>query len=152
MVLAKRENLFRLIINNTCKLGDKCLNLQHIYSNNMKGINQSSDFLFENKKGYSYQCELTNTIVVNFEGNTTSYKIKDFLIFQRMVNRVDILDMLYNLSDDCDFTLIEATKRNFSKQLTICEIVQLRELLNGTKFTLVLNSMLHEVLNDITVY
>ena len=118
----------------------------------MNSIKQSSDFLFENKKGYSYQCEATNTIIINFDGNDASYKVKDFLIFQRMVNRVDILDMLYNLSDDCDFKLIEATKRNFSKNLTICEIVQLRELLNGTKFALVLNSMLHEVLNDIAVY
>jgi len=126
--------------------------LQHIYTENMECINQSNDLLFENKKGYSYQCELTNTIVVNFDGIITSYKIRDFLIFQRMVNSVNVLDMLYNLSDEGDFKLIEATKRNFSKELTICEIVQLRDLLNGTKFTLVLNSMVLEVLSDAVVY
>ena len=118
----------------------------------MECINQSNDLLFENKKGYSYQCELTNTIVVNFDGIITSYKIKDFLIFQRMVNSVNVLDMLYNLSDEGDYKLIEATKRNFSKELTICEIVQLRDLLNGTKFILVLNSMVLEVLSDTVVY
>ncbi|WP_026706749.1 hypothetical protein [Flavobacterium frigidarium] len=118
----------------------------------MECINQSNDLLFENKKGYSYQCELTNTIVVNFDGIITSYKIRDFLIFQRMVNSVNVLDMLYNLSDEGDYKLIEATKRNFSKELTICEIVQLRDLLNGTKFTLVLNSMVLEVLSDTVVY
>jgi hypothetical protein len=118
----------------------------------MECINQSNDLLFENKKGFSYQCELTNTIVVNFDGIITSYKIRDFLIFQRMVNSVNVLDMLYNLSDEGDYKLIEATKRNFSKELTICEIVQLRDLLNGTKFTLVLNSMVLEVLSDAAVY
>ncbi|MEZ7516605.1 hypothetical protein [Flavobacterium frigidarium] len=126
--------------------------MQHIYIENMECINQSNDLLFENKKGYSYQCELTNTIVVNFDGIITSYKIKDFLIFQRMVNSVNVLDMLYNLSDEGDYKLIEATKRNFSKELTICEIVQLRDLLNGTKFILVLNSMVLEVLSDTVVY
>lgn len=118
----------------------------------MECINQPNDFLFENKKGYSYQCELTNSVVVNFDGVVTSYKIKDFLIFQRMVNQVNVLDMIYNLADECDFKLIEATKRNFSKELTICEIIQLKDLLNGTKFTLVLNSMLYEVLSDSAVY
>ncbi|AIG30535.1 hypothetical protein SL053_000860 [Flavobacterium psychrophilum] len=114
-------------------------------------IPENSIFLFENKKGKSYQCDLTDSIIICFGETISSYKVQDFLIFQRKVNQVAVLDMLYNLSDSCDSTLIEATKRNFSKNLTICEIVQLRELLNGTKFTLVLHSMLHAVLNDVLV-
>ncbi|RYJ39365.1 hypothetical protein NU08_1673 [Flavobacterium anhuiense] len=55
--------------------------------------------------------------------------------------------MLYDLSDQSDAQLIETTKRNFSRNLTICEIVQLRDLLNGTKFTLTLHSMLCSVAN-----
>jgi hypothetical protein len=77
----------------------------------------------------------------------SSYKIHDFLIFQKKVSNVDILNMLYDLSDQSDAQLIETTKRNFSRNLTICEIVQLRELLNGTKFTLNLHSMLCNILN-----
>ncbi|MDP5198099.1 hypothetical protein [Flavobacterium sp. DG2-3] len=106
----------------------------------------TNQVLFETEKGYSYQCDLTNTIVINFVDTVSSYKIHDFLIFQRKVNNVDILNMLYDLSDKSDAQLIETTKRNFSRNLTICEIVQLRELLNGTKFTLNLHSMLCNVL------
>ncbi|UOX34459.1 hypothetical protein LXD69_02865 [Flavobacterium sediminilitoris] len=113
--------------------------------------NFESDILFKSKNGYSYQCDITNSIVINFGGITSKYKVQDFLIFQRKVNSVNILDMLYDLSDTCDFKLIEATQKKFSRNLTICEIVQLRELLNGTKFTLVLNSMLNEVLSDVTI-
>jgi hypothetical protein len=107
----------------------------------------TSKILFETEKGYSYQCDLTNSIIINFVDTVSSYRIQDFLIFQRKVNSVDILDMLYDLSDHADAQLIETTKRNFSRNLTICEIVQLRELLNGTKFTLNLHSMLCNVLN-----
>ncbi|WP_417939249.1 hypothetical protein [Flavobacterium sp. RS13.1] len=103
--------------------------------------------LFETEKGYSYQCDLTNSIIINFIDTLSSYKIHDFLIFQRKVNSVDILDMLYDLSDHADAQLIETTKKNFSRNLTICEIVQLRELLNGTKFTLSLHSMLCNIAN-----
>jgi hypothetical protein len=106
----------------------------------------ATNVLFETVKGYSYQCDVTNSIVVNFADTISTYKIQDFLIFQRKVNSVDVLNMLYDLSDQADEQLIETTKRNFSRNLNICEIVQLRELLNGTKFTLSLNSMLSNVL------
>lgn len=106
----------------------------------------TTKILFETEKGYSYQCDLTNSIIINFVDTVSSYKIHDFLIFQRKVNNVDILNMLYDLSDKSDAQLIETTKRNFSRNLTICEIVQLRELLNGTKFTLNLHSMLCNIL------
>lgn len=113
-------------------------------------MNQVSDLttnvLFETEKGYSYQCDVTNSIIINFSDTISTYKIQDFLIFQRKVNSVDILNMLYDLSDQSDAQLIETTKRNFSRKLNICEIVQLRELLNGTKFTLSLHSMLCDVL------
>jgi len=106
----------------------------------------TSKILFETEKGYSYQCDLTNSIIINFVDIVSSYRIQDFLIFQRKVNSVDILNMLYDLSDQSDAQLIETTKRNFSRNLTICEIVQLRELLNGTKFTLNLHSILYSTL------
>src|SRR6185503_9730890 len=96
----------------------------------------TSNILFETEKGYSYQCDITNSIVIDFGNTVSTYKLQDFLIFQRKVNSVNVLDMLYDLSDQSDSQLIETTKKNFSHKLNICEIVQLRELLNGTKFSL----------------
>lgn len=113
----------------------------------MKQISDlTSVVLFETEKGYSYQCDVTNCIILDFAGSVSRYKVQDFLIFQRKVNSVNILDMLYDLSDQADAQLIETTKKNFSHKLTICEIVQLRELLNGTKFSLSLHSLLCDVL------
>jgi hypothetical protein len=113
----------------------------------MKQISDlTNNVLFETEKGYSYQCDTTNSIILDFAGSVSTYKVQDFLIFQRKVNSVDVLNMLYDLSDKADAQLIETTKRNFSHKLTICEIIQLRELLNGTKFTLNLHSILSDVL------
>lgn len=117
----------------------------------MSQIQFTQEFLFETSKGYSYQCDTTNTIVINFMDTIVKYNVRDFLIFQRKVNSVAVLDMIYDLSDLSDSKLIENTKNNFSRNLTICEIIQLRELLNGTKFTLVLHSMLNQVLSDVMV-
>lgn len=123
-----------------------CLDLHHNYFMMMQFSDLTNNVLFETEKGYSYQCDATNSIIINFVDTISTYKVQDFLIFQRKVNSVDILNMLYDLSDRSDAQLIETTKRNFSRNLNICEIVQLRELLNGTKFTLSLHSMLCDVL------
>ena len=137
---------FKLVLI-TCLISLNSIFLQRINFIKMALVSDlTTKILFETEKGYSYQCDLTNSIIINFVDTVSSYKIHDFLIFQRKVNNVDILNMLYDLSDKSDAQLIETTKRNFSRNLTICEIVQLRELLNGTKFTLNLHSMLCNIL------
>ena len=90
----------------------------------------TSNILFETEKGYSYQCDITNSIVIDFGNTVSTYKLQDFLIFQRKVNSVNVLDMLYDLSDQSDSQLIETTKKNFSRKLNICEIVQLLSLIH----------------------
>jgi hypothetical protein len=102
--------------------------------------------LYQNTKGTTWQCDVTNRIFMRFGDSVTAFRVQDFLNFRRKVNSVDIHEMIFNLSDDYDFELIEAPRNNFSSQLTLCEIIQLRDLLDGTKFSLDLNSMLYEVL------
>jgi hypothetical protein len=112
---------------------------------------KNKNLLFETKKGRCYQCDFTDSVVLIFNEKQSSYTLKEFLVFRRMVNSVAIVDMIYDLSDNCDARLIETCKRNFSSTLKICEIIQLRELLNGTKFIIQLNSILHEILNDVLI-
>lgn len=104
--------------------------------------------LYQNSKGSTWQCDLTNKIHVHFNGMVASFKIHDFLAFRRKVSSIDIHQMIFNLSDDFDYELVEAPQAQLSWELTLCEIVQLRDLLDGTKFVLSLNSMLYEVLGE----
>lgn len=83
---------------------------------------------------------------MEFDQKYYTYKFNYYVSFQRKVNSIDVLGMIYDLSDNCDSKLIENSKRNFSNKMTICEIIQLRELLNGTKFILTLNSLLNTTL------
>lgn len=107
--------------------------------------------LYRNEKGIAWQCDLTNTIVVQFGHWHTQLKVQDFAIFRRKVNSIDIRAMLFDLSDACDAHLIESPKNGFSYQLTLCELIQLRDLLNGAKFALDLASMLHETLGGVEI-
>jgi hypothetical protein len=107
--------------------------------------------LYKTNRGVSWQCDLTNRIYVQFGDILTAFKVQDFFIFRRKVNSVDIHEMIFNLSDDYDFELIESPKNGFSHNLTLCEIIQLRDLLDGTKFSLDLNSILCEVLGTYEV-
>ena len=104
--------------------------------------------LYQNQKGITWQCDLTNRVFMKFGDSVTAFKVHDFLHFRRKVNSVDIHEMIFNISDDFDFELIEAPQSGFSSHLTLCEIVQLRDLLDGTKFSMDVTTMLFEVLGE----
>ncbi|MCU0468034.1 MAG: hypothetical protein MUF58_05485 [Arcicella sp.] len=104
--------------------------------------------LYQTQKGITWQCDITNRIYMKFGDSITAFRIQDFLNFRRKVNTVNIHEMIFNLSDDYDFELIEAPQNGFSSHLTLCEVIQLRDLLDGTKFSLDVTSMLYEVLGE----
>ncbi|MFC0185949.1 hypothetical protein SAMN04515674_113109 [Pseudarcicella hirudinis] len=112
-------------------------------------LHNSLSELYQNSKGTTWQCDLTHRIFLKFGETLTAFKVQDFFAFRRKVNRVNIHEMIFNLSDDYDYELVEDPRHNFSHKLTLCEIVQLRDLLDGTKFSIDMNSMLHEVLGEV---
>ncbi len=105
-----------------------------------------SEELFQTSKGASYQCDVTNRIILKFDSFELSLRIQQFQCLRRSLNQIDIKVRLFDLSDESDHLLVEAPMVNFRKKLTLCEIIQLRELVNGTYFALELNSMLHKLL------
>lgn len=102
--------------------------------------------LFSTAKGYSVQCDLTSRIILHFGEIQAPFKIQDFLNFRRFINSIDIHSKIFDLSDESDYELVEAPRLNLAHKMTLCEVIQLRELVNGTHFAIELNSMLHEVL------
>jgi hypothetical protein len=59
--------------------------------------------------------------------------------------------MIFNLSDDYDFELIESPQNLLSLELNLCDIIHLSDLLDGARFALELNSMLYQVLGSVNV-
>ncbi len=109
-----------------------------------------SNELYRTANGCSWQCDLTNRVFIQFQDKATAFRVPDFFTFCKKVGSVNIREMIFNLSDDYDSEFIEAPRNGFSLQLTLCEVIQLRDLLEGTKFALKLNSMLHEVLGEVS--
>jgi len=102
--------------------------------------------LFRTSKGFSYQCDVTDRIIIHFDSFEMSLKIQQFQCLRRSLNNINIKDKLFDLSDESDYLTVEAPTNCF--QLTLCETIQLRELVNGTYFALQLNSMLHQILES----
>ncbi len=102
--------------------------------------------LFSTPIGLSYQCDRSSKIVLEFKEEVAFFRIQDFLIFRRLINSFDIRSKIFDLSDESDYQFIEAPKLNLYKKLSLCELIQLRDLVNGTHFAIELNSFLHETL------
>ncbi len=114
-------------------------------SNSLPSVNTQNE-LFSTAKGYSVQCDLTSRIILHFGEIKAPFKILDFLNFRRFINSIDIHSKIFDLSDESDYEFVEAPQLNIGHKMTLCEVIQLRELVNGTHFAIELNSMLHQVL------
>lgn len=135
-----------MILNNLF-LSPFCLYLwEDFYVPCSMSLNDSLHELYRTSKGVTYQCDLTNRIVLNFADQVMAFRMADFVLFRRKAERVNLHEMIFNLDDEYDYEVLEAPKSNQKLVLTLCDLVQLRDLLAGTQFTLNLNSMLHEVL------
>lgn len=107
--------------------------------------------LYSTSKGQALQCDLTNSIVVNFKDHTWKFTVSDFLIFRKNIHAVDLRELLFNLSDECDFVSLHHARLASTVTLTLCDLIQLRELVDGTRFSLEVVSLIHEVLGDYSV-
>lgn len=107
--------------------------------------------LYKTSKGQAYQCDLTNRIFLEFGGVTTAFKVHNFINFKRLIDGINIIDKLYDLSDEADFDIIDAPNSNQTFTLHLCDLIHLRELLSGAKFALYVNSFLNEVLGEYEV-
>ncbi|QRR01099.1 hypothetical protein [Dyadobacter sandarakinus] len=105
----------------------------------------TSNELFSTSKGQSFQCDLTSRVIIQFGEMDIRLKIKDFLSFRRFINNIDIQSRLFDLSDESDYEFLEAPQLNICRRFTLCELIQLRDLLNGTQFAIELNSLLHQL-------
>lgn len=104
--------------------------------------------LYVNDHGGVYQCDKTNRICVHFAGTITRFRIDNFLNFKKLVDGVDIYTMIFDLSDEFDSEVIDLPNASKQIKLTLCEIIHLRELLDGAKFALYVNDVVSEILSE----
>ncbi|HLL94007.1 MAG TPA: hypothetical protein VK404_03440 [Spirosoma sp.] len=100
--------------------------------------------VFLTQKGAVYQCDRTNRLILVYWGTITPMSVRDFAQFRRMVNTVNVHQMATSTHAADDVEILTTPRSEQCYVLTLCEVIHLRELLNGASLMLELNSMLRE--------
>ncbi|MFD2571101.1 hypothetical protein ACFSUS_10680 [Spirosoma soli] len=110
----------------------------------MNNVPTSYQEVFKTDKGVVYQCDATNRLVLEFWDTHTPMSARDFAQFRRMVQTIDIRQMALSTDNAYDVEILALPRSERCYVLTLCEVIHLRELLNGATLMLELNSMLRE--------
>ncbi|MBK1439151.1 hypothetical protein JHJ32_04060 [Parapedobacter sp. ISTM3] len=97
--------------------------------------------VYKTAHGAVYQCSRQNCYWLEFAGSTTAFKVGDFLDFKKKIDAIDISAMIIDSSRTADFTIVMPFRTPRCFVLTINDVLNLRELLDGAKFMITLNSM-----------
>lgn len=98
--------------------------------------------IYSNSFGSFLQCDRSNCYILKFENYESSFHVRDFLLFKKRVDAINIHEMLQNPSRDKDFEIIMPFRCASFFILNINQIIQLKEFLNSAKFHLELYSVL----------
>ncbi len=100
--------------------------------------------VFRTDRGVVYQCDTSNRLILEFWDTHTQLSARDFAQFRRMVDTVDIRQMALSTAAADDVEILAPPRSERCYVLTLCEVVHLRELLDGANLMLELNTMLRE--------
>lgn len=102
--------------------------------------------LYANSYGRVSQCDKSRSLVIDFLGTSTHYKITCFIALKRQIDAIDVELMLLSNqpSDDCVIVSPCSCERVYV--LDVVQLLGLKDLLAGAKCMLELNSILHECL------
>jgi len=107
--------------------------------------------VFKTESGAVYQCNDKNCLLINFAGESISYKIDQFFSLKAIVDNIDINNMINCTEKASDFAIIAPLSSHKIYILNLCELLSFKELLSGTKVMLELNSIVYERLFSIVI-
>ena len=91
-----------------------------------------------------FQCDLTDSFVLKREECEIEFKLCDLYAFRKKVMSLDLVELLDSSAPDIEIIHLPHCGRFLT--LTVFEILEFRELLNGTFNTLALNSTIKQIL------
>jgi len=107
--------------------------------------------IYRTPHGCVYQCDQKRCFGVDFGGYLTEYKLPCFFALKKLVDRIDLDEMVLNPAKASDIEIISPCGSERCYVLTLPELIEFRELLSGARVMLQLNSILHERLYRIAV-
>jgi hypothetical protein len=103
--------------------------------------------IYTTKEGVVYQCDRQNRVLVNFAGSATVLKVDAFLRLQKAAESIDLEEMATSTARCTDFEILAVCGCDRCYVLTLAELYAFKDLLNGAKFAMELNSLLHDLLD-----
>lgn len=100
--------------------------------------------LFSSKFGSVNQNFLERKLEVSFSDRTFKMCITDFLLQRARINAIKIDKLLFDLSDEADYFRFSLPKSSIALDITIEELIQLKDLLNGAMYMLELQTILEK--------
>ncbi len=100
----------------------------------------SFEEIFQTAQGAVYQCSRKNCYWLDFQGEATPFKVRDFFQFKKTIDSIDVEAMLNNSSRSFDFEIIMPFRSERIFILAVEDVLKLQELLAGAKFMIELNS------------
>ena len=102
--------------------------------------------IFKTKSVSIYQCDTTDSFVLKMNQEEITFKLCDLFALKKKVMSFDIVELLDCSSPDAEVVYLPHCDRFLV--LSILEILEFRELLNGTFDTLALNSSIKKILRQ----
>lgn len=91
-----------------------------------------------------FQCDASESFHLHFEQESIEFKLCDLYAFRNKIRQLDIVALLDSQSPDIEIIHLPHCDRFLV--LSIREILEFRELLNGTFHILALNSAIQRIL------
>lgn len=108
----------------------------------------SFEEVFKTEHGVVYQCSRKNCYWLDFQGEATPFKVRDFFQFKKAIDAMDVELMLCNSSRSFDFEILMPFRSERIFILSVEDILKMRELLAGAKFMIELNSEIKNCLQS----
>jgi len=100
--------------------------------------------IFRTKSASISQCELTDSFLLTYDQEEFAFKLCDLYSFRKNIMSFDIMQLMESTAPDVEVIHLPHCDRFMV--LSLREILEFRELLNGTFDTLALNSAVQKIL------
>lgn len=100
--------------------------------------------IYSTEAGSVYQSNAQNCLWLLFRNRLHSFSIPCFKNFRKKVNEIDLDQMALNIHPSYDYISLSLDEQSLFFALNLVEAFCLKELLDGAKLMLELNSILHE--------
>lgn len=104
--------------------------------------------VYSTEHGAVFQCNNRNCYWLEFAKSRTPFRVSEFLKFKKQIDAIDVSLLLGDCSRSADFTIVMPPHTERCYVLCVQDILRLREILNGAKFMIELNSMVRECLHN----